>query len=215
LLLHDDPHSVAFIGIATGLSVSAILEFPRVRRAVAIEIVPGVVAVSDSFASANRGVLRDPRVEVVVADGRNHLFGTAESFDVITGDLFFPSEAGTGYLYTAEHFTSVRRRLKPGGIFVQWLQTNQVTVEELRTIVATFTDSFEHSELWLNEIQKIRPLLALVGRASPHSSRPRIDDMHPLIEFSAAANLLSWSSDELRRVLALLSQQGELTRCSS
>jgi len=165
LLLHPDPRDVAFIGVATGLSLSAIKDFPAVRTAVAMELVPGVIEAASAFARANRDVLRDPRVEILVADGRNHLFGTDRRFDVIIGDLFVPWHPGTGNLYTAEHFRIVADRLKAGGLVVQWLQADQLSIEELRIIVATFTDAFPDAQLWLNRIQEGRPLLALVGRA--------------------------------------------------
>jgi spermidine synthase len=220
LLLHGEPRDVAFIGVATGLSLSSIEAFPSVRRAVALEIVPGVVQAAHAFRSANRNILADPRVEIIVADGRNHLFGTAERFDVVVGDLFVAWHAGTGYLYTAEHFANVRKRLKPGGVFVQWLQLSQLSSEELRIIAGTFSDAFEIAELWQNGIQPKRPLLALVGRAPPRASStahrdlagsrfvcgtealrrwtvgaPRNTDDHPIIEFSAASSHLRRGAD--------------------
>ena len=66
---------------------------------------------------------------------------------MIVGDLFVPWHAGTGYLYTAEHFRIVRERLKPGGVFAQWLQANQLSAEEFRIIAATFADVFEDAEI--------------------------------------------------------------------
>ena len=228
LLLHPDPRDVAFIGLATGLSVSAITLFPSVERAVVLEIVPGVLQVVDAFASANLGVLNDPRVAIVIADGRNHLFGTAETFDVVIGDLFIPWHASTGYLYTVEQFEIVRERLNPDGVFVQWLQADQLTLEELRTIVRSFTMAFEHAELWLNDTHPRRPLVALVGRRQPAdeavrrpahefdrmhracrgpelrawaaSAPPNTDD-HPIIEFSAALTHLDRPRGELRRTM--------------
>ena len=161
--LHPMPSSAAFIGVATGISVSTILEFP-VTRAVALELIPGVLDATVEFEIENRGVLHDERVQALVADGRNHLFATAEKFDVIVGDLFIPWEAGTGYLYTAEHFRNVAQHLKAGGIFAQWLPAYQLSLEEVRIIAATFADVFPTAELWLYDDQAT-PALALVGYA--------------------------------------------------
>jgi spermidine synthase len=222
LRLHGDPRDVAFIGVATGLSLSSIYEFPSVRRAVAMEIVPGILDAAREFSDVNRNVLEDPRVEAIVADGRNHLFGTGERFDVIVGDLFVPWHAGTGYLYTAEHFQIARARLNPGGVFAQWLQANQLSAEEFRIIAATFADVFEDAEIWRNDVQSVRTLVALVGRvpregspapatkpgarvAGSHfvcgaetlrdwaRSAPRNTDDHPIIEFRASARRLQGS----------------------
>jgi spermidine synthase len=162
MLLHGDPRRVAFIGVATGGSVSAIQSF-AVERALALELVPGVVEAAAELEDAHRGVLRDPRVELLVADGRNHLFATRERFDAIVGDLFVPYQPGTGYLYTHEHFRSVKARLAPGGLFAQWLPGYQMSEAELRMVTATFLDVFPDATLWLYRALRRRPALALVG----------------------------------------------------
>ncbi len=205
LLLHGEPRHVAFIGVATGISLSSIKQSASVESAVAMEIVPGVLAANWAFAEANLNVLEDPRVEVLVADGRNHLFGTERRFDVIVADLFVPWQAGTGYLYTAEHFRIVRERLEPGGVFAQWLQVDQLSQEELRIVTGTFTDVFPESELWLNTIQRGRPLLALVGRnGAPDPARTRAlreraaEELGDLRFLCPGAALRSWAEGAKR-----------------
>lgn len=164
LLLHPGPRRVAFIGPATGVSLSAVLDFP-VERAVAVELVPGVVEAARSryFATANRHVYDDPRVTVLETDGRNYLHGTHDTFDVIISDLFVPWHAGTGYLYTVEHFRAVAERLAPGGLFAQWLPGHQLSGDELRMIVASFQDAFPATAMWRAGFVHDYPLLCLVG----------------------------------------------------
>ena len=212
LRLHGAPRAVAFIGVATGMSVASIRSHPDVSRVVALELLPGVVRLAEWFREANGGVLDDPRVEIRLADGRNHLFGTDERFDVIVGDLFVPWHAGTGYLYTVEHFANVRERLREGGVFAQWLQLDQASLFEIQSLAGSFTAAFPHAELWLNTLDEGRPLLAFVGyRDEPGAAReptlaglsrvcggellrewasaaPRNTDDRPVIEFSAAAS---------------------------
>lgn len=188
LLLHGDPRSVAFIGVATGGSVSAIQSFP-VERVLALELVPGVVEAAADLEDAHRGALRDPRVEVRIADGRNHLFATREHFDAIVGDLFVPYQPGTGYLYTAEHFRSVKARLAPGGVFAQWLPGYQMSEAELRMVTATFLDVFPDATLWLYRAQRRRPALALVGTAA--GAGPPGPAARRAVEGSAAFPFLS------------------------
>ena len=231
LRLHGAPRDVAFIGVATGMSMRSIQSHASIEHVVAMELFPGVLRLASAFRQENAGVLEDPRVELRLADGRNHLFGTDRRFDVIVGDLFVPWHAGTGYLYTVEHFTNVRERLSDGGVFVQWLQADQVSVEELRIIAATFSDAFDDAELWLNKTQRVRPLLGFVGYRGRTSAAPlpqRIDDMtrvcggavlaawsrsalrntddFPLIEFSAASSHLVRTPAALEDVLAAVRQ---------
>lgn len=231
LALHGAPRAVAFIGVATGMSVSSIQSHPSVEHVVAIELLPGVTRLAERFRDENGAVLEDPRVEIRLADGRNHLFGTDRRFDAIVGDLFVPWHAGTGYLYTVEHFRNVRERLREGGVFAQWLQADQASFDEARSMAASFLAAFDDAELWLNTLDRTRPLLAFVGFAgrTPAAARPlslegteRIcgadalrawsqgaplnTDDFPFIEFSAAANHHSRASRRRDAILQAVAQ---------
>ena len=240
LALHGEPRNVAFIGVATGMSVSSILSHPSVERVVAMELLPGVLRLAQSFRAENGGVLEDPRVEARLADGRNHLFGSALRFDAIVGDLFVPWHAGTGYLYTVEHFDNVRERLREGGVFVQWLQLDQASLEEVRSMAASFTAAFDDAELWRNEMQPGRALIAFVGfreRAAERRTLERVGEMSricgaqllrewaagaplntddfPIIEFSAAGSHLGATAArtrELNEAVAWLGAEQERRR---
>lgn len=237
LALHGAPRNVAFIGVATGTSVSSIQAHPSVERVVAMELLPGVLRLAEAFREENGRVLEDPRVEVRLADGRNHLFGTSLRFDAIVGDLFVPWHAGTGYLYTVEHFENVHSRLSDGGVFVQWLQVNQASVAEVKSMAASFTAAFDDAELWLNASEQGRTLIAFVGfrgRTSASEQRRQVGEMSrvcgaellrewsagaplntddfPIVEFSAAANHLGATAAktrELTEAVALLAEEQE------
>jgi spermidine synthase len=223
LTLSGTPLDVAFIGVATGISVSSVRQHPSVERVVAIELLPGVLRMAEFFEVENGGILEDPRVTLQLADGRNHLFGTDQRFDAIVGDLFVPWHAGTGYLYTVEHFRNVRSRLQPGGVFAQWLQVDQASVYEIQSLAASFTTAFDETELWLNTIDHGRPLLGFVGFNERSPAAPRLrrlpgmarvckgkvlsewakaaplnTDDRPIIEFSAASNRSSGIQDRVR-----------------
>jgi tetratricopeptide (TPR) repeat protein len=118
----------------------------------------------------NRGVFRDPRVQMIVADGRNHLLGTTDRFDVIVSDLFVPWHAGTGDLYTANHFRLCRDRLATGGLFAQWLPLYQLSVEEFRSIVASFLEAFPTASLWRNDFHPRQPIVCLIGYRGPEEA---------------------------------------------
>ena len=190
------PRSAAFIGVGGAISMSALTEFPEVDRVLAMELIPGVLEAASHFGSANRNILEESRVEAVRADGRNHLYGRDERFDVIVGDVFSPWHAGTGYLFTAEHFNVVRERLSDQGVFVQWLQADQFSSEEIRIIVATFLDVFPQGELWMTVRSGPVPLLGLVGQAEGVSERrPQLKEGHSrlLKPFCSADQLKPWS----------------------
>jgi spermidine synthase len=166
---------------------------PEHRRVVAIELLPGVTRLAELFRGENEGVLGDARVELRLADGRNHLFGTDQRFDAIVGDLFVPWHAGTGYLYTVEHFENVRERLREGGVFVQWLQVDQASLAETRSLAASFVAAFDDAELWLNTLERGRPLLGFVGFRERSEAREKPRRMQGMARVCGAEVLHAWA----------------------
>lgn len=164
LLLHPSPRRVAFLGMGTGITAGAALLHP-VGSVVALEIVPEVVeAARRDFAGFNGGVVGDPRVEVVVDDGRNYLASTPGAFDVIVGDLLVPWRPAEAPLYTREHFVSVRAALAGDGVFCQWLPLYQLSPDQVAIIARTFLDVFPATTLWRGNFDPTAATLALVGQ---------------------------------------------------
>ncbi|MFV1979978.1 MAG: spermidine synthase, partial [Rhodothermia bacterium] len=164
LLLHPSPGRVLFLGLGTGATAGAALNHD-VKRVVAVELVSNVVrAAKRYFKPWTNGLFDDPRVEIIADDARNVLLGTREKFDVIVGDLFTPWHAGTGSLYTVEHFQQAKRRLAPGGLFAQWLPLYQLTPESFETIAATFASVYPQVSIWRGDFSGSRASIALIGQ---------------------------------------------------
>ncbi len=166
LLLHPDPKNAAFIGVGTGISMSAALGHP-LERLVGVEILPGVLDAIPYFSEENGDLLSDPRVKISLGDGRVYLRTTDQRFNVIISDLFVPWHAGTGSLYTLEHFRAGRERLNRGGLFVQWLPLYQMSERELGSIAATFAAVFPHVSIWRGDFSTTAPIIGLAGSIDP------------------------------------------------
>lgn len=176
-LLHPNPRDVAFIGIGTGLSVTGV---PEVDSIDAIEIVPEVTRLArEQFG------LADDRLRTIDGDGRLVLARSQRRYDVIISDLFVPWHAGTGHLYTLDHFETVRARLTPGGIFALWLPMWQMGRTEFEIIARTFVDVFPHTELWRANFHPQTPVAGLIGWTAPPSHGDvalRLPGGDPLLE---------------------------------
>jgi spermidine synthase len=162
MLLHPDPRRVFVLGVGTGMTLGAASIHPEVERLVLGEIEEGMLGVARSFADWNSRVVDDPKLQVVLNDGRNFLATTREQFDVISADPIHPWSGGAGYLYTREYFRSVSDRLAPGGIAAQWLPLYELDVRDVKTVVRTFAESFEHVMVWLTYYDAV-----LVGSNAP------------------------------------------------
>ena len=167
MLLHPDPRKVFVLGTGTGMTLGATALHPQVERLVLAEIEQEMIAVGRSFARWNGGVLDDPRLSIVINDGRNYLATTPERFDVISADPIHPWSGGAGYLYTVEFFRNVAARLAPGGIASQWLPLYELSLKDVRTVVRTFTEAFSHTMIFLTYYDAV-----LVGSNSPLTIDP-------------------------------------------
>ncbi len=149
MLAHPHPGKVFVLGAGTGMTLGAATLHPEPREIVLAEIEPGVLPATRTFAEWNHHALDDPRVRVVLDDGRGYLGTTTERFDVITADPIHPWSGGASSLYTDEYFRLASRRLAPGGLICQWLPLYELDVDDLRSVVRTFANNFPHVMLWI------------------------------------------------------------------
>ncbi|MCC6232754.1 MAG: hypothetical protein IT580_08925 [Verrucomicrobiales bacterium] len=164
VLLHGTAHSVALLGFATGSTTAGAALDPAVEELKAFELSPLVAALARRhFAPWNRGVLDDPRVQLVTADARLGVARGAQRYDVVVGDLFLPWRTGEGRLYTSDHFAQVRRSLRPGGLFCQWLPMFQLTRTQFEVITRTFQREFPSAFAVRGDFYAGLPIVGLCG----------------------------------------------------
>ena len=183
LLLHPSPKNAAFIGVATGVSVSAGLDHD-LAELVGIEILPGVLHALPYFGNHNRNLLSHDNLTAILDDGRIYLRSTDKTFDVIVADLFIPWHAGNGSLYTLEHFEASRERLSSQGVYCQWLPLYQLSEREVGIIAATFAKAFPYVSVWRSDFSANAPILGLVGSNAPividaAALQSRLDTLQP------------------------------------
>ena len=123
-ILRDDP-KVLVIGVGGGTDVLIALS-QGASHVTGVEINGvNVEAVRDVFGSYVGNVLDDPRVDIIVSEGRHHLASDPTRYDIIqmsgvdTGTRHAAFGLGTmpeSYLYTTEAFEVLLDRLTPTGI---------------------------------------------------------------------------------------------------
>ncbi len=147
LLLHPGPRSVLVIGLATGVTLGSAGRYP-VERLDCVEISPSAREPYRFFLDVNYDVLSDPRARLIIADGRNYLSLSGETYDVITSEPSNPWIAGVADLFTREFFELCRKRLNPGGIVCAWIHAYSLDAPDFRSIVHTFHGVFPHTIIW-------------------------------------------------------------------
>ncbi len=216
VLYHRGPvHSGLMIGLASGISVGSLLTYPF-DKVETVELIPSMVDAAHYFDLYNHRCLEDPRHRLIINDGRNHLLLTGEKYDVIVSEPSNPWIAGVGALFTREYFELVKKRLKPGGVACQWIQTYQFNQDDLKTILGTFVDAFPYVQLWEGEptdlvvVAGMEPLTLDLDQARQYlKGAPGKDldsiEMMPLSQLLAhyvtdRAGILAYVGDHRRRV---------------
>ncbi|MHC4414814.1 MAG: fused MFS/spermidine synthase [Planctomycetota bacterium] len=183
-LLHPDPKSAAVIGLGAGLTLGGVAAEESIERVVVVEIELAVFDAAALFADLHDDALNDPRVEVVYQDGRNYLSTTREKFDVITADPIHPWAQGAAYLYTTEYYRMIGERLTEGGVMCQWLPLYELSVDNLKSVVASFTANFGHNSLWQAGSDAV-----LIGSDAP--LEVDLENLHRRMQQPAVARQLS------------------------
>ena len=156
-LLHPRPERALVIGIGSGGTPYGATVNPATREIRAIELIrPVLDALREIGAARPEGgvgaLLADPRVTLEYGDGRRALTRGDDRYDVIEADAILPQTSNSGLLYSAEFLEAVRRRLAPGGLYVQWAPTWRV--------VDSFLSVFPHAVM-------LRPANIMIGSDQP------------------------------------------------
>jgi spermidine synthase len=154
LLLHSAGPTdldVAVIGFGSGVSVGTALQFP-VARVDVIELERSIPEAARFFEDINHldyrldhwPYVEMDRLTVINDDGRNYLASTQQRYDVIISEPSNPWITGVSDLFTVDHWRITKQRLRPGGIYCQWVQLYELSPGNIKTIYRTFASQFEH-----------------------------------------------------------------------
>jgi hypothetical protein len=147
-VLHDDPKTALVIGLGTGESTGWLAEMRDLERVDVVELEPAIDEVARRCSELNWDVLQHPRIRRIYNDGREFVFTTNEKYDLVLSEPSNPYRAGVAVLYTTEFYEAVRRRLKPGGLFIQWMQAYEVDESIVSTVLVTARSAFPQVEVW-------------------------------------------------------------------
>ena len=147
-LLHENPRKVLVIAVGAGVTTGTALQFPRVESVTGIEIIGEMREVCSRYGAYNYNMLDDEDFRMVIEDGRNYLLTTREKYPVIISDSTHPKNVDSWTLYTREFYQTAKSRLTEDGVFVQWLPTEGLTLEQYAIICKTLQSVFPHTSVW-------------------------------------------------------------------
>jgi spermidine synthase len=177
-ILHPEPRRVFVVGLGTGSTAGWLGAIPTIERVDVAELEPAILKVAEACAPVNAGVLSNPRVKVLLGDGRELLLTARQSYDLVVSEPSNLYRAGVASLYTTDFYRAARRKLAEGGLFVQWVQGYETDLATLQTVYRTLTTVFPHVESWHSKevdlvfVASLRPLTYDVARLRQRVQEP-------------------------------------------
>ena len=147
VLLAHRPQSVCIVGYGSGVTTGAVLTHP-VRDVLTIELEGAVVEAAPYFDTDAGKPLADPRHRLLIEDAGTYLRSTRNKYDVIISEPSNLWIAGMADLFTRDFYETAASKLKPGGIFCQWVQCYQTSPATLHTIFRTLATRFPKGQLF-------------------------------------------------------------------
>ena len=142
-----EAESVLVIGFGGGVAVEGV---PSSVEAIDVIELEQEVINANRLLSGRRAIdpLADPRLNLIVNDARNALRLTDKTWDIIVSQPSHPWTAGASHLFTREFTGLVNDHLNPGGVFLQWMNSEFLDEDLLRTLAATVLDTFENVRVY-------------------------------------------------------------------
>ncbi|RYD77863.1 MAG: hypothetical protein EOP84_14995 [Verrucomicrobiaceae bacterium] len=196
------------VGLGTGSTAGWFAAVPEVQRVDVVELEPATLEMARLCASANLNVLENPKVRVHIADAREVLLSTRESYDFIFSEPSNPYRAGIASLFTRDFYEAATRRLTPNGVFAQWLQAYEIDGQAVRSAFATLGSVFPNVQTWQTQGGDF----ILIASNSPITLDAEALKQRIGQEPFRSALINAWQVDTLEGVLAHFIAGEQLTR---
>ncbi len=196
-LFHAEPKEVLVIGLATGAWAEVLRHLPTLQRMTIIEIEPGYLEVIARRPEVS-GLLSDPRVTIVIDDGRRWLARHPERrFDFILQNTPFHWRSCVSNLLSADYFELVKAHLAHGGVFY-------FNTTGSHRAIRTATDAFPHVVRFVNFVATSLEPFALDATRWESVLRGYRTASGPALDLSDPRHV-----DRLREVVAMVHGLGD------
>jgi spermidine synthase (EC 2.5.1.16)/spermine synthase (EC 2.5.1.22) len=144
MITHPNPRKVLILGGGEGATAREVLKHRSVEEVVMVDIDEDVIKISKEYLpEMNQGVFENPKLKLVIDDGRKFVSNTKDKYDAIILDLTDPLEGGPSYLlYTVEFYNILKDRLNENGIIVTQATSTFYALRTFATVYRTIASVF-------------------------------------------------------------------------
>src|SRR5262245_45216006 len=150
---------VFVIGFGTGVTVGEFGKLDSTEQITVAEISSGVLEAARFFDHGNQGASRNPKVRFLRSDALRALQRSEGPFDVIASEPPNVWVSGVDTLYTVEFLKAAREKLRPDGIYAQWIHIYEIDRASIELVLRTYAAVFDRVAVWYT----LGPDLILLG----------------------------------------------------
>lgn len=166
-----DVDEVAIIGLGCGKTAHTALMNYNVKNLDVIEIEPAVVEAAKYFRPFVDNIFNDFRYHLQLADARSYLSRSQKKYELIISEPSNPWVSGMASLFSDEFYKIVADQLSDDGLFVQWIQTYEMSLPLMASIVKAFSAHFIDYHFYFMDDGDV----ALIGKKTGFISPPGAD----------------------------------------
>ncbi len=123
MAMKDKPYDAAMVGFGSGMGAHYLLADPLVRDFDCVEIEEEMMNLAKGFYPWNARGYDDPRIHIFIDDAQTFFLTNRRKYDLMISVPSNPWVSGVASLFSHEFYAKMRRYMKPGGLWVQWIQT--------------------------------------------------------------------------------------------
>ena len=174
ILAHGSVRDVLVVGGGDGGMIEELFKHRTIERVTMAELDAGVIDLARAHLPAlSNDAFDDPRLEIVIGDGKDYVASTDRRFDLVIVDSTDPIGPGEA-LFTPSFYADCRRVLRPGAVIVTQNGVPFFQPDELEATIRAFSGLFADATCYLAAVPTYVGGFMAFGWGSDDSSLRRV-----------------------------------------
>ena len=148
MAMKDKPYDAAMVGFGSGMGAHYLLADPLLRDFDCVEIEEEMMNLARGFYPWNARGYDDPRIHIFIDDAQTFFLTNRRQYDLMISVPSNPWVSGVASLFSHEFYAKMRRYMKPGGLWVQWIQTYEFNDMLFLNILKALDVTFPYVSLY-------------------------------------------------------------------
>ena len=142
------PYDAGMVGFGSGMGAHYLLSDPLLRDFDCVEIEDEMMNLAKGFYPWNARGYDDPRIHIYIDDAQTFFLTNRRQYDLLISVPSNPWVSGVASLFSHEFYAKMRRYMKPGGLWVQWIQTYEFNDQLFLNILKALDVTFPYVSLY-------------------------------------------------------------------